>query len=1041
MLCLLCELSLYSHLFLHLFFCIVFVAELYLTYSCGIVLCSRDSKFAVDCDTCRLSYCLVCLASGGKDPCIRCGHRPTKRMEQLVHLRLKSIYKAFKQSSGGSSEGMKSSNNTRERQNDDPDEVHLADDPEILLQAAAASASNLSAAAKSKLLSKKKAAAAASSSSHSDESSEEALKKQKEKADAAAAALLLELEEEEEAAKSKKNKKKRKKERQQAKKEEKKKEDPVKGEPSDDDSANEKAAKVSPEDMDTSTGRAGLEDTGGHATVSAAGRGGYVSDVDPLEEELSELVEDSDIEGIEKLLQSMKGVPGRAAIRKTAKKALKRLKSDLVESEEADTVPAEAVAISRPGAMTPVHQIDKNGRTTELLSLMSLTHNKTASAHGLGAPTKGRSNSGASKSECIFNMAPHIVGWVIGKGGQRIRDMMEESGARIWIDQDTMGPQDPRLCYISGQRKCVETAMHMLKELIEKAPGTTPKASTPGVESSALNPKIGKPPTMPDDAVQSDSAGDFVLEPRHTSPPEKKPFRGPPNTHGDVKQILTCDPRFVPLLIGRRGWTIKHIQDTSLAWVDIDQSVTPRRITISGKPEHVEVAVEMVNDVLSYPQSQLQGSAEVIDEDVLDVVEDAENPPEEKQQVPEKDSPIPASPEVDTKTRMHPSPPASLIMTTDAKSTVSASSSLSSTPEPSSASTKSPHIQMTAANMLPPMQGPYSANAGAEFRSASIDQRQGGIPVQPSALNNMSGKGDFLRAAQGAAAFNQATVVPSVPMGTGIQQHAAPVGSIQDLSQSIPLNKETSLYQPPLAQPPTQSIPLPAGLPKGPIGQPQQSRYLAPQQTLAAHVNGPVGQPALLSRAQSNDRMGAMAGPALWEKPIGQTGFSASTVPNAGPPGSEGFHFDAAMEFLKHSKETLPSPAPGPVASLLRTQSSPLKSVGHPVSSPGPSIRNHLSEPDANNPLSSLGRDDSNMIDSLFGPTKVPGNESSLLAGLQGLSLESDKGLWSAPRDQTASVLTETKPEPLFPDAQAHHTAPDQRPLHSRFAWGESNGL
>ena len=65
---------------------------------CGIVLCSRDAKFAVECDTCRMSYCLVCLASGTKDPCVRCGQRPSKRVEQLVHLRLKSIYKAFKQS-------------------------------------------------------------------------------------------------------------------------------------------------------------------------------------------------------------------------------------------------------------------------------------------------------------------------------------------------------------------------------------------------------------------------------------------------------------------------------------------------------------------------------------------------------------------------------------------------------------------------------------------------------------------------------------------------------------------------------------------------------------------------------------------------------------------------------------------------------------------------------------------------------------------------------------------------------------------------------
>jgi hypothetical protein len=50
---------------------------------CGIVLCARDAKFAVECDTCKMSYCLVCLASGTKDPCVRCGHRPSKRVEQV----------------------------------------------------------------------------------------------------------------------------------------------------------------------------------------------------------------------------------------------------------------------------------------------------------------------------------------------------------------------------------------------------------------------------------------------------------------------------------------------------------------------------------------------------------------------------------------------------------------------------------------------------------------------------------------------------------------------------------------------------------------------------------------------------------------------------------------------------------------------------------------------------------------------------------------------------------------------------------------------
>jgi len=72
-----------------------------------------------------------------------------------------------------------------------------------------------------------------------------------------------------------------------------------------------------------------------------------------------------------------------------------------------------------------------------------------------------------------------------------------------------------------------------------------------------------------------------------------------------MKEIL-CEPRFVPLLIGRRGWTVKQIQDTSGAKVDIDQSVNPRRVTITGNAAQVDHAVQLVHDILRYPHAELR---------------------------------------------------------------------------------------------------------------------------------------------------------------------------------------------------------------------------------------------------------------------------------------------------------------------------------------------------------------------------------------------------------------------------------------------------
>lgn len=72
-----------------------------------------------------------------------------------------------------------------------------------------------------------------------------------------------------------------------------------------------------------------------------------------------------------------------------------------------------------------------------------------------------------------------------------------------------------------------------------------------------------------------------------------------------VTEVITCEPMFVALLIGRRGWTVKHIQDESGARVDIDQTVTPRKITVSGDEKSVSLEKRMVKDVLSYPHAQL----------------------------------------------------------------------------------------------------------------------------------------------------------------------------------------------------------------------------------------------------------------------------------------------------------------------------------------------------------------------------------------------------------------------------------------------------
>jgi hypothetical protein len=420
------------------------------------------------------------------------------------------------------------------------------------------------------------------------------------------------------------------------------------------------------------------------------------------EEELARLVTAGDLDGIENLLQVLKGIPGKAALRKNAKKAVKRIK------QEQANILQKTIQNTRPGK--PLHD-DANEHQvgglktkhfgvpdTKLLSVNSTNNPVSGTRYKPSEPllklvsstynvqTKSAGGQNVSRSECVMHMAPSVVGWVIGKGGQRIRDLMEESGARVWIDQDSMGPSDMRIVYVSGNRKAIDTAVRMVKDLVAKAPvggstlgvnsaatevqtihdaasvsssvssltSTTPVPFTHNVYvqhpavifdkgdvSPSVKPGLRAAPVVANVSQSHPREHEFsnvlpsvdpkisTIAPSRSidlSPPEVSDpsnmnlfghfsaqegtsltHNGQLNEPNAVREI-TCEPRFVPLLIGRRGWTVKNIQDTSGARVDIDQTVTPRRIIISGKVSQVEKALRLVQEVLSYPHAQLHYS-------------------------------------------------------------------------------------------------------------------------------------------------------------------------------------------------------------------------------------------------------------------------------------------------------------------------------------------------------------------------------------------------------------------------------------------------
>mmetsp|Transcript_16666 Transcript_16666/g.18766 ORF Transcript_16666/g.18766 Transcript_16666/m.18766 type:complete len:1600 (+) Transcript_16666:248-5047(+) len=841
---------------------------------CGIVLCSRDAKFAVDCDTCRLSYCLVCLASGSKDPCVRCGHRPSKRMEQLVHLRLKSIYKAFKSSSNSNSSGAlnnspnsnhnsstanstKASNSSgggssidsnmnrsfidihgnnssgknknghggRSRRNKpttlqdmvgDHDDEGGGTDPTMSMMMGAA------------------AGVLPHKFCHDLEQNYMA---EQEKADAAAKALLAELEEEEEAKAQKESKKKKKKERKNASKQQQYQND---DDDNDDEFLTRHLTKVQNGYIDTASLDSGDEmdtDLLSETDSTAYKNMGTEIDevqkdemekIDPIEKELVEYVNDFNLEGIRDILIRLKGVPGRAALRKNAKKALKRLKLEL----------------DPPLPAPPESEVDESSRSNEKKSVTSTTRSssmsgkapalaaetrsttKKTSSKSAGSPDKSNFTSTKSshpkssshknnvnnRSEAVVEIVSRLVGWMIGKNGQRIRDLMEESGAKIWIDQEKFKGQETRNVYVSGDRKSVDQAVLLVKDVIINAPppqgSSITAAATVAMDNLALSPKsldtvascttdypsvlaaasgtikvksvwakisesnagvdasvpgtIPKPPALisasasvPDrvkEHVEDQTASESAIESTNNEEAGESSMNDITQQNSNhesflvdvvnpavtasvivnskhipgetTTEIVACEARFVPLLIGKRGWTIKHIQDDSGARVDINQTVTPRQVRISGSKTNVDKAVTMVRDVLSYPHAQLQSSEEMDDDECggLPVLKsDIEHfeepdpistPTKEKllaaSAVLEHDAAKETIPRLAENIDRIQSPPP---MVGDAKSAISASSSLSSTPEPSMASSSKGFIASHLQNgpLLPPAIEQYNS--------------------------------------------------------------------------------------------------------------------------------------------------------------------------------------------------------------------------------------------------------------------------------------------------------------------------------------------
>mmetsp|Transcript_9777 Transcript_9777/g.27651 ORF Transcript_9777/g.27651 Transcript_9777/m.27651 type:complete len:416 (-) Transcript_9777:1065-2312(-) len=161
----------------------------------------------------------------------------------------------------------------------------------------------------------------------------------------------------------------------------------------------------------------------------------------------------------------------------------------------------------------------------------------------MGAPVPR--TEGAGQISQVIDCPQPAVGRVIGKGGETIKLLQMQSGCRIQIDQNF--PEGmPRKITITGMPAQMSQGVHLVKQKI--------------ADSGAVG------------------------EVSHT-------------------QILDCPRNVVGRVIGRGGETINDFQRRSGARIQIDQNVPegmPCKVTIEGNAQTVDMAVRLINDVMTH---------------------------------------------------------------------------------------------------------------------------------------------------------------------------------------------------------------------------------------------------------------------------------------------------------------------------------------------------------------------------------------------------------------------------------------------------------
>ena len=180
------------------------------------------------------------------------------------------------------------------------------------------------------------------------------------------------------------------------------------------------------------------------------------------------------------------------------------------------------------------------------------------------------------ESTTTLDFPRSAVGYLFGKQGSTIKKLQSDTRTKMIVDKDF----DPCRVTIRGSQACVMHATELVKEVLKQY--GEERAVKDVIES-----REGQ--VIPsNDGRHHFGAG--VLQ--TTAFP-----------HNGVSETVLCPKNAVALVIGKGGSTVRGIERDTQTKIDIRQDRDPCRVCITGTKEGVQLAVEMVNTMMSNPSN------------------------------------------------------------------------------------------------------------------------------------------------------------------------------------------------------------------------------------------------------------------------------------------------------------------------------------------------------------------------------------------------------------------------------------------------------